>query len=69
MANTLARMERDGLIARTPDPDDRRSSRGQPHHARPRQRAEAALEAALETNELALRRAQAGRARRCSSTC
>ena len=26
MANTLARMERDGLIARTPDPADRRSS-------------------------------------------
>lgn len=26
MANTLARMERDGLIARTPDPQDRRQS-------------------------------------------
>lgn len=27
MANTLARMERDGLITREPDPDDRRRSR------------------------------------------
>ena len=27
MAQMLARMERDGLIRRTPDPDDRRSSR------------------------------------------
>ena len=27
MANTLQRMDRDGLIARTPDPADRRSSR------------------------------------------
>lgn len=27
MAQMLARMERDGLILRTPDPDDRRSSR------------------------------------------
>lgn len=27
MANTLARMERDGLIERLPDPDDRRRSR------------------------------------------
>ena len=27
MANTLTRMERDGLIERTPDPDDGRSSR------------------------------------------
>ena len=26
MANTLNRMERDGLIARTPDPNDRRSA-------------------------------------------
>jgi MarR family transcriptional regulator for hemolysin len=26
MANTLNRMERDGLIERTPDPDDRRSA-------------------------------------------
>ncbi len=26
MAATLARMERDGLVARTPDPDDRRSA-------------------------------------------
>ena len=26
MANTLNRMERDGLIVRTPDPDDRRSA-------------------------------------------
>lgn len=26
MANTLARMERDGLIQRRPDPDDRRSA-------------------------------------------
>lgn len=27
MANTLARMERDGLITRTPDPQDRRAQR------------------------------------------
>ncbi|MEM8551008.1 MAG: MarR family winged helix-turn-helix transcriptional regulator [Pseudomonadota bacterium] len=27
MANTLSRMERDGLIARRPDPEDRRSRR------------------------------------------
>lgn len=27
MANTLQRMERDGLVARLPDPDDKRSAR------------------------------------------
>ena len=53
MANTLARMERDGLIARAPDPADRRSSvisltplgLG---------KAKLALKAAVETNTLAL---------------
>lgn len=53
MANTLARMERDGLIVRQPSPSDRRSSvirlspLGQQH-------AELALKAAFDTNELAL---------------
>jgi len=53
MANTLARMERDGLIERTPDPADRRSALvaltplGQ-------QRAGQALQAAGHTNALGL---------------
>ncbi len=53
MANTLKRMERDGLVARTPDPNDGRSAlvrltdRGE-------QRAEAAFAAAVEVNQLAL---------------
>jgi DNA-binding MarR family transcriptional regulator len=53
MANTLARMERDGLIASSPDPADRRASliRLTPLG---RERAIAALSAARETNELAL---------------
>ncbi|MDC9824027.1 MarR family transcriptional regulator [Devosia sp. ZB163] len=52
MANTLNRMERDGLIVRTPDPDDRRSARialtplGL-------ERAEAAFRAAVEVNDIA----------------
>ncbi len=52
MANTLGRMERDGLIARTPDPDDRRSSRvGLSKLGR--KRAGEAMEAALAVNEAA----------------
>ena len=52
MANVLKRMERDGLIARTPDPNDRRSAlvrlteRGQ-------QRADAAFTAAVTVNAVA----------------
>ena len=52
MANTLNRMERDGLIVRTPDPDDRRSARialtplGL-------ERAEAAFRVAVEVNGIA----------------
>jgi MarR family transcriptional regulator for hemolysin len=53
MANTLARMERDGLIASTPDPDDRRSSLIR-LTLLGRERAVAALTAAKTTNELAL---------------
>jgi DNA-binding MarR family transcriptional regulator len=53
MANTLSRMERDGLIVRSPDPADRRSALisltklGQ-------QRAKEALTAAMETNEIGM---------------
>lgn len=53
MAATLARMERDGLIRRTPDPADRRSAlisltpQG-------RRRATAALEAAKAVNAIAM---------------
>lgn len=52
MANTLARMERDGLVLRTPDPDDRRSAlvRLTPLGEA---RAEAAFRAAKELNRLA----------------
>lgn len=52
MANTLNRMERDGLIVRTPDPNDRRSalvsltSLG-------RERTVGAFEAAVEVNGIA----------------
>ncbi len=53
MANTLARMERDGLIARAPDPADRRSTLLRLTRAG-QQRAESALAAAGEVNALAL---------------
>jgi MarR family transcriptional regulator, transcriptional regulator for hemolysin len=52
MANTLARMERDGLIARTPDPKDRRSSLVS-LNALGAERAAEAMEAALAVNEAA----------------
>lgn len=53
MANTLNRMERDGLIARTPDPEDRRSALvGLTKVGR--QRASEALASAQEVNQLAL---------------
>lgn len=53
MANTLKRMERDGLIERVPDPEDRRQARV---HLTPRARAlEAVLTgAARAANEAAL---------------
>lgn len=53
MANTLNRMERDGLIARTPDPNDKRSALvGLTRLGR--QRAEEALASAQQVNGLAL---------------
>jgi DNA-binding MarR family transcriptional regulator len=53
MANTLKRMERDGLIERFPDPEDRRQAR---IHLTPRGRAleEVLLAGARETNAVAL---------------
>src|SRR5579872_3893446 len=53
MANTLARMERDGLIARSPDPNDKRSA---VINLTPIgiDKAKSALKAATETNGLAL---------------
>ncbi|MEO8758873.1 MAG: MarR family winged helix-turn-helix transcriptional regulator [Devosia sp.] len=53
MANTLQRMERDELIARTPDPDDRRSSRVSLTKLG-RRRAADAMEAALAVNAVGL---------------
>ena len=53
MANTLGRMERDGLIQRTPDPNDRRSALIQLTSDGQR-KAALALRAAGETNELGL---------------
>ena len=53
MANTLSRMERDGLIARTPDPADRRSALVSLTKLG-RQRAAEALMSAQEVNGLAL---------------
>jgi MarR family transcriptional regulator, transcriptional regulator for hemolysin len=53
MANTLARMERDGLIAGEPDPNDRRSTLLR-LTAEGRERAESAMLAAGQTNVLAL---------------
>jgi DNA-binding MarR family transcriptional regulator len=52
MANTLGRMERDGLIARTPDPADRRSSLVSLNKLG-RTRAGEAMAAALAVNEAA----------------
>lgn len=53
MANTLARMERDGLIARAPDPEDKRSA---VISLTPLglDKARSALKAATETNGLAM---------------
>jgi len=53
MANTLARMERDGLIVRTPDPADRRSALVA-LSADGRTKAAQALQAAGDTNTLGL---------------
>jgi len=52
MANTLARMERDGLIARTPDPNDKRSALVR-LTALGRERADQAFACANEVNGLA----------------
>jgi DNA-binding MarR family transcriptional regulator len=53
MANTLSRMERGGLIARSADPDDRRSALiGLTRLGR--QRATEAMSAAAEVNGIAL---------------
>ena len=53
MANTLNRMERDGLIVRTPDPDDKRSALiGLTKLGR--QRANEAMASAAEVNGLGL---------------
>jgi MarR family transcriptional regulator, transcriptional regulator for hemolysin len=53
MANTLNRMERDGLITRTPDPEDRRSALVSLTKLGS-QRADEALASAQEVNALAL---------------
>jgi DNA-binding MarR family transcriptional regulator len=53
MANTLARMERDGLIVREPDPDDRRSALIRLTRFG-LERARIALKTATETNALGL---------------
>jgi DNA-binding MarR family transcriptional regulator len=53
MANTLARMERDGLIARQPDPADRRSARVTLTPVG-REQAAAALDSARAVNEIAV---------------
>jgi DNA-binding MarR family transcriptional regulator len=52
MAKTLARMERDGLVNRTPDPSDRRSALVQLTELG-RHRAELAMAAATEVNAIA----------------
>lgn len=52
MANTLARMERDGLIERTPDPSDKRSALVR-LTALGRARADQALASAAEVNGIA----------------
>lgn len=53
MANTLNRMERDGLVTRVPDPNDKRSALISLTKLG-RQRATEALAAGREVNELAL---------------
>ncbi len=52
MANTLSRMERDGLVLRTPDPNDRRSARVSLTPLG-RERAKAAFVSAIEVNGIA----------------
>lgn len=52
MANTLKRMERDGLIVRTPDPNDGRSAQVSLTPGG-RERAEAAFKVAVEVNGVA----------------
>ena len=59
MANTLKRMERDGLINRSPDPADRRSALISLTRLG-RQRANEALDSAQEVNLLALSRLKPG---------
>lgn len=53
MAATLSRMERDGLIVRTPDPDDGRSAKVA-LTALGRRRAEAAFKVAVAVNGMAM---------------
>ncbi|MGV3492179.1 MAG: MarR family winged helix-turn-helix transcriptional regulator [Devosia sp.] len=52
MANTLARMERDGLVVRRPDPNDRRSALVE-LTTLGRERGQDAFAAAMEVNALA----------------
>ncbi|MBL8594247.1 MAG: MarR family transcriptional regulator [Devosia sp.] len=52
MANTLNRMERDGLVLRTPDPNDRRSAQVSLTPLG-RERAKAAFVSAIEVNRIA----------------
>lgn len=52
MANTLARMERDGLVSRTPDPNDRRSALVRLTELG-RARADQAFDSAIEVNGIA----------------
>ena len=52
MANTLSRMERDGLIERTPDPNDRRSALVRLSELG-RARADQGLASAMEVNGIA----------------
>ena len=59
MANTLKRMERDGLINRSPDPADRRSALISLTRLG-RQRANEALDSAQEVNLMALSRLKPG---------
>lgn len=52
MANTLNRMERDGLVSRTPDPNDRRSALVRLTELG-RERADQAFASAVEVNAIA----------------
>ena len=52
MANTLKRMERDGLVVRTPDPNDRRSALVRLTELG-RERADQAFASAVEVNAIA----------------